>query len=271
MADAMTAPIAIQCNCGARMRVPAAKAGKRGKCPKCNSVLDIPSASQPDLPTAAAPVVAEDGRIKFACDSCGKSLKVPAEAAGRRVKCPHCSAAVTVPDPNAVDAAEDDMFAGLSVSPSVTPRVYAPPPPPTNIDVSAGRGSSARSAARSAGSGVQLPMGILAHPGIIFVALALLFGGLFAVARSSPDLAPAVGGVLSLFSLGVLIWATVLGFKESAGTGFLVLCLPFYILYFVFSKSDNPYLKAGLGAAIIASVLSRILIAGVQAAEAAAV
>lgn len=134
MADVLTAPIAIQCNCGARMRVPAAKAGKRGKCPKCGAVLDIPAASEPEGPVSAEPVVTDDGRIKFACDSCGKSLKVPQEAAGRRVKCPKCSAAVTVPDPNAAASdeagGEEDMFAGIASTAAPIMPLVAPPPPP---------------------------------------------------------------------------------------------------------------------------------------------
>ena len=41
--------------------------------------------------------------IGIAC-SCGKSLRVPDEYVGRRVKCPACSAIVSVPSPPATVA-----------------------------------------------------------------------------------------------------------------------------------------------------------------------
>ena len=35
--------------------------------------------------------------ILVACTACGKKLKVKEELVGKRVKCPHCGAAVRVP------------------------------------------------------------------------------------------------------------------------------------------------------------------------------
>jgi predicted RNA-binding Zn-ribbon protein involved in translation (DUF1610 family) len=272
MTDATAAQTAFQCNgCGARMRVPAAKAGKSGKCPKCGGIVQIPAAppTVPSLPPSASPMMTDDGRIKFACDSCGGSLKVPVEAVGRRVKCPKCQTIATVPDPDAGAsgaAGEDDMFAGLSVGPAVAARAMPPPPPPPVPDGRpAARGTGARPAARGGGSGFQLPLGMLANPGIIFVGLSVVFGGLFALARSSSDVVPVAMLVFAAFSFGVGIWAVVLGFLESAGTGFMVMCLPFYVLYFVFSKSENPHLKAAFGASIIATGLRVILDFGARA------
>src|SRR5258706_5470591 len=46
----------IQCtNCASKIRVPDSAAGKKGKCPKCSTVLVIPAAglSLPDAPPSA--------------------------------------------------------------------------------------------------------------------------------------------------------------------------------------------------------------------------
>ena len=51
--------------------------------------------------------------IKVSCDSCGKSLQVRDEAAGKRVKCPDCTKPISVPLPEAPeDAAEASPQAG---------------------------------------------------------------------------------------------------------------------------------------------------------------
>jgi hypothetical protein len=46
--------------------------------------------------------------IKFQCVECGCEVKVPDEAAGKRGKCPQCSAVNDVPKP--MDASSDDDF-----------------------------------------------------------------------------------------------------------------------------------------------------------------
>lgn len=59
--------------------------------------------------------------ITVACSACGKTLKAPDSAAGKRAKCPQCSATVEVPEPiydadefavTAGDASGADEFAG---------------------------------------------------------------------------------------------------------------------------------------------------------------
>jgi hypothetical protein len=52
-----------------------------------------------------------DATISVAC-GCGKRLKAPASAAGRRAKCPACSAPVLIPqpDPPAADSADDALY-----------------------------------------------------------------------------------------------------------------------------------------------------------------
>jgi hypothetical protein len=38
--------------------------------------------------------------IPATCDNCDKSLRHRDEVAGKRIKCPHCGAAIAVPPPN---------------------------------------------------------------------------------------------------------------------------------------------------------------------------
>ncbi len=72
-----------------------------------------------------------------------------------------------------------------------------------------------------------------------------------------------VGAVLSLvFGIVLLVAA----FKKSVGTGFLSLCIPFYIFYFAFAKYESPKRKmvltlwlVGMGIQIIGSILAPIL------------
>jgi serine/threonine protein kinase len=65
-----------------------ARRGRRGSSPD-------QSASVPDEPAGAEPTAAS---VSFACSGCGKKLKARAERAGKKVKCPQCGQAVSVPD-----------------------------------------------------------------------------------------------------------------------------------------------------------------------------
>jgi len=48
--------------------------------------------------------------FKFPCTGCGKNLKAREEHIGRRVGCPYCKAAVTVPEPPAAEAPAAEEF-----------------------------------------------------------------------------------------------------------------------------------------------------------------
>jgi RNA polymerase sigma factor (sigma-70 family) len=52
-------------------------------------------------PTTNAPGVPPQAPIAFPCPACRRMLKVKAEQAGKKGKCPHCTAAVEVPSPRA--------------------------------------------------------------------------------------------------------------------------------------------------------------------------
>lgn len=121
--------ISVRCGgCEAKFRLPESAAGKRARCPKCSTEFRVPVASGAAA-VAEAERPAADDRIRFACAECGGSIKAPAAAAGRRVKCPRCSAVQTVPTPESEYGSEeansggldDDLFAGVATNAAAAP------------------------------------------------------------------------------------------------------------------------------------------------------
>lgn len=51
----------------------------------------------------------------------------------------------------------------------------------------------------------------------------------------------ALVGSITMFVLSIVI--LVAAFKKSVGTGFLCLCIPFYIYFFVFARYQSPKKK----------------------------
>jgi MoxR-like ATPase len=71
------------------------------------------------------------GSIEFACQQCGRMLKVGAAAAGRQAKCPQCNSVQQVPAGNAAPAAAPPAAApppNAAISPA--PHIMAAPSPP---------------------------------------------------------------------------------------------------------------------------------------------
>ena len=87
------------------MRAPDASAGKRGQCPQCGNVNTIPAASDAGTLEEEAGASTATGTIEFPCGSCGKQMRTPASAAGKKGKCPACSAVFTIPAAVAKSAA----------------------------------------------------------------------------------------------------------------------------------------------------------------------
>lgn len=72
-------PIPVQCDCGKSLNVPDKLAGKKGKCPACGAVLNIPAKSggdEMDAEMSAPPPKASGSGKK--CPNCGKNW--PADA-----------------------------------------------------------------------------------------------------------------------------------------------------------------------------------------------
>ena len=68
--------------------------------------------------------------ITLGCPSCGKRFRARDESAGKRVKCPYCSAPVSVPTPeeSATAGAPTDALPMPPPKPTPTPGLPAPPP-----------------------------------------------------------------------------------------------------------------------------------------------
>jgi MoxR-like ATPase len=93
---------------------------------------------------------ATTGTIEFSCTGCGRTLKVPASAAGKRASCPQCNAVATVPQTSAPLVAQttagpalgatsampastggfDGNAASLSAPPVAASSSWQPPAPP---------------------------------------------------------------------------------------------------------------------------------------------
>lgn len=61
----------------------------------------------------------------------------------------------------------------------------------------------------------------------------------------------ASGAVMFITSIIIV----VAGFKKSVGTGFLCLCIPFYIYFFAFARYESPKKKIVIGLWLAAHVL----------------
>ncbi|MHC4083760.1 MAG: TFIIB-type zinc ribbon-containing protein [Planctomycetota bacterium] len=84
--------IEFKCShCGRSIRVRDDYAGKRGKCPSCGQVIQIPGA-----PIAGSQK--QTAKIRFSCENCGQGFKVSSKHAGKQVKCSQCGQGIVVPN-----------------------------------------------------------------------------------------------------------------------------------------------------------------------------
>jgi len=108
----LSMPIEFHCqSCSRLMRTPDSAAGKKGKCPHCGAMMDIPSspgqqaiapASRTrgsDAETAGTKAQGgnADERIEFPCPRCKQPVRTPASTAGKKGKCPSCGEVVQIP------------------------------------------------------------------------------------------------------------------------------------------------------------------------------
>lgn len=122
--------------CSVPVRTPLAAAGKRGKCPHCGEIMQIPaaptgdseSASEPEVPApaparaastkpSAAGASSSGNTIQFACPHCQGTVRAPTAYAGKNGKCPQCQAVVKIPG------------AAPAKSPAATPATATTPKP----------------------------------------------------------------------------------------------------------------------------------------------
>lgn len=78
------------------------------------------------------------------------------------------------------------------------------------------------------------------------------FSGAFIWALARPETAARYTLVASLFVGVVFLMALVAAFRQSVWHGLATLFLPFYVLFFVYARSDSTLLKGLTGVAVIA-------------------
>lgn len=115
--------------CSKLVRVAESAAGKKGRCPHCKAVVQIPAATpaapakpQPaaapkpaappgpkraptKAPAASAAGPAAGGHIAIQCPTCRKTVQAPASMQGKRGRCPHCQTMLVLGTAPAADPA----------------------------------------------------------------------------------------------------------------------------------------------------------------------
>jgi hypothetical protein len=182
--------------------------------------------------------------IKFSCPGCGQHIECDAGIAGTQVHCPVCQVAMVVP--------------GTALTATL--------PPPSTGPVCPGCGAAlATGAVLCTSCGMNLRTGKRIQPqttpsfpgqrravnsssrlsgsNTIIVAVLVVFAALFGMGFMNPTFALAYLVLQGIFSIVVGIMILVCAFREGAGQGFLTLCVPCYVLYFVYGRCDSPLIK----------------------------
>jgi hypothetical protein len=90
--------------------------------------------------------------------------------------------------------------------------------------------------------------------------IALVFGGLYFIGRSNPGAMLAFIGLAALYLLGMHIAVAIHAFKnEGLGWAFFCFCVPFVDLYYVYKRSESPFLQTLYGVAIVLNIALRFL------------
>ncbi len=84
MSDPQSPQISVQCECGKKLTVPAAAAGRKARCPACRRTFVVPHVAAEERPADEA----DSALYDLAAQE--QSVEAPLSAAGR--PCPHCQA-----------------------------------------------------------------------------------------------------------------------------------------------------------------------------------
>ena len=86
-------------------------------------------------------------------------------------------------------------------------------------------------------------LGMLLSPLAVTIAALGFFGILFAVALGNEGAAMGYLALQGLFALAFGVTVLVFAFMEGIGQGLLTLCVPFYIIYYVYGVCENQWIK----------------------------
>jgi hypothetical protein len=206
----------------------------------------------------------KDRAGRYICRDCLKQMKATGQTLAPPRAARHAAAATAGSDQDVMAALVDDA---ITRQPAACPHCGVPGKAGMILCVHCGYNSAtgrtvhtrvtkekAPKEERRVGGGGGSDVGAIAA-GVSF----LVLGGVFALAFTNPDAAVGYLVLQSLFGLVVSILVLVFAFMEDAMTGFLTLCVPFYILYFVYGKCENAYVKSLFSISLIASVGSGYL------------
>lgn len=98
MADTVANRITVLCTCGAKLGLRVTAAGHKARCPKCRISFIVPGSTAassptgpvPDYPPAVPPRQPTTAQYVSVRCPCGKSMRVPALANGRKARCLVC-------------------------------------------------------------------------------------------------------------------------------------------------------------------------------------
>jgi hypothetical protein len=213
--------------------------------------------------------------LKFSCPHCEQHIQAGADYAGMQINCPACNGAlmvpgvaapVAVPVPRPVPASTQTAPAPAPASDSGCPSCGCGLPrgailcPQCGYNRATGQRIVAGTRVAPGRPGApqwETPWYKTAYPylGALFVVL----GVLYFLGKQNPAVMLAFLATGVLYTLTVHIIVVVAAFRESAGTGFLTLCIPFYALYFVYKVSENDTLKVLYTSAVLLNIGLRFL------------
>lgn len=108
--------IVVTCNCGQRLKARDESAGKNLPCPRCKSLVTVPTPRTEDSGLQPYADVTPRKAIPVHCP-CGYRFEAWSHLAGMTIACKRCRASVTVPD--SAQPIHDDLF-GPTATPVTT-------------------------------------------------------------------------------------------------------------------------------------------------------
>lgn len=206
--------------------------------------------------------------IKFACPQCQQHIQCEPGYGGMEIACPTCTTRIIVP--------KIARGPAIAPAPAVAPPPPAPAPAPsrssapaavgvacascgnpmprgavlctncgyntvTRQRTGAGRPGARRGAIAAAPAG---PVPLYKNPNLYVGIVLAIFVAMFAVTWFIRPFLLVYFAILLLYSMIIGIAVLIAAFKDDVGTGFMTLCVPFYVVYFLRAKCESKLLKA---------------------------
>lgn len=83
--------------CGQKIKVSDKHAGKKGKCPKCRSVVLVPHQEDADVLKLSIKKPSSESLVNFRCVMCDDAVSAPESKRGEVIECPNCGSFAEVP------------------------------------------------------------------------------------------------------------------------------------------------------------------------------